>query len=198
MRAAETLSLKKLKDTMCVYCATRSATTKDHVFARGFFLEARRGSLPQVPACGPCNSAKADLERYLTATLPFGGRHADAEANLEGMVPKRLAKNLALKRKLAAGMSRTWIREAGVYLPTSTVPFEPEKLEELSAFIAKGLVWHHWRVLITPDTAGVWARLLNTKGERLLRSWMAAATVRVSASPAAARSATRACRRPTT
>ena len=46
-------SLKKLKDTMSVYCGTRSATTNDHVFARKFFLEARRGHLPQVPACRP-------------------------------------------------------------------------------------------------------------------------------------------------
>jgi hypothetical protein len=77
-------SLKKLKDTMCVYCATRSATTHDHVFAKGFFLEARRGDLPQVPACGPCNATKAILEHYLTAVLAFGGRHADAAANLQG------------------------------------------------------------------------------------------------------------------
>jgi hypothetical protein len=183
-------SLKKLKDTdvrllrdMCVYCATRSATTKDHIFARGFFLEARRGSLPQVPACRPCNAAKADLEHYLTAVLPFGGRHADAAASLQGMVPQRLAQNLALKRKLAAGTSRTWTREAGVYLPTSTVPFEPEKLDELFAFIAKGLVWHHWRVLISPDTAGVWAGILDRTGERLLTSQMARARVRCTGDP---------------
>jgi hypothetical protein len=175
-------SLKKLKDTMCVYCATRSATTKDHVFARGFFLEARRGYLPQVPACRPCNTAKADLEHYLTAVLPFGGRHADAVANLEGMVPQRLAQNLALKRKLAAGRTRIWTREAGIYLPTSTLPFEPEKLAKLFVFIAKGLAWHHWRVLITSDTDG-WAGTLNSAGEHLLTSWMAPARVRVSAKP---------------
>lgn len=176
-------SLKKLKDTMCVYCGTRSATTNDHVFARKFFLEARRGHLPQVPACRPCNTAKANLEHYLTATLPFGGRHADAAANLLSMVPQRLDQNLALKRKLAAGMSRTWTREAGVYLPTSTVPFEPEKLDELFAFIAKGLLWHHWHVLITPDTAGVWAGILNGTGERLLTSQMARARVRCTGKP---------------
>jgi hypothetical protein len=86
---------------------------------------------------------------------------------------RRLAENLALHRKLAAGASQAWTREAGVYLPTSTVPFEPEKLNELFAFIAKGLAWHHWSALLsTPDTA-VWAGLLNDTGEHLLKSWMA-------------------------
>jgi hypothetical protein len=60
-----------------------------------------------VPACRPCNTAKADLEHYLATVLPFGGRHADAAANLQDLVPQRLAKNLALKRKLATGMSQT-------------------------------------------------------------------------------------------
>jgi hypothetical protein len=177
------MSRKKFDNMTCVYCATRSATTADHVFARGFFLEARRGNLPKVPACQPCNKAKSDLEHYLATVLPFGGRHADAAANLQGKVPRRLAKNLALHRKLAAGMSRVWTREAGVYLPTSTVPFEPEKLNELFAFIAKGLAWHHWGVLVsTPDTA-VFAGLLNGAGEHLLKSWMAPARVRVTGNP---------------
>ena len=41
-------SHKKFNDKMCVYCATEPATTEDHVFARGFFVEARRDN----PAAG--------------------------------------------------------------------------------------------------------------------------------------------------
>jgi hypothetical protein len=41
---------KKFKDRTCVYCATRPATTQDHVIARAFFLVARRGNLPKVQA----------------------------------------------------------------------------------------------------------------------------------------------------
>jgi hypothetical protein len=48
-------SHKKFNDKMCVYCATQLATTEDHVFARGFFVEACRDNLPKVPACQPCN-----------------------------------------------------------------------------------------------------------------------------------------------
>jgi hypothetical protein len=104
---------------MCVYCATRPATTEDHVFARAFFVEGRRGELPKVPACQPCNQVKSGLEHYLATVLPFAGQHAPA--NLQDMVPRRLANNLRLHRTLATGMSRNWTREAGVYMPTSTL-----------------------------------------------------------------------------
>jgi hypothetical protein len=173
---------KKFTNMVCVYCATRSATTRDHVFARKFFPVARRGDLPQVPACQPCNKEKSDLEHYLTAVLLFGGRHADAAANLADEAPRRLAGNLALWRRLAAGMSRVWTREGGVYLRTSALPFEPEKLTKLFALIAKGLAWHHWRVVVASDTAS-WAGLLNSAREQLLTSWMAPAKMRVVASP---------------
>jgi hypothetical protein len=131
-----------------------------------------------VPACEPCNKAKAKLEHYLATVLPFAGRHADAGANLQDKVPPRLAKNLRLHRTLARGRARTWTREAGVCMPSSTLPFEPEKFEQLCAFVAKGLAWHHWGVLITADT-DAWVGILTGTGERLLTSWMAPATTRV-------------------
>jgi hypothetical protein len=174
---ARAMAKKKLKNTICVYCATRPATTEDHVFARSFFLVARRGNLPKVPACEQCNKAKSDLEHYLATVLPFGGRHVDAAANLQGSAPRRLAKNQALHRKLAAGMSPGWTQEAGVYRPTSTLPFEPENLAELFGFIARALAWHHWRALIRPTD--VWVGGLNSTGEGLLGLWMAQATTRV-------------------
>ena len=74
-------------------------------------------------------------------------------------------------------------RSGSCTFPTSTLPFEPEKLDELFAFVAKGLVWHHWGVLITLDTAGVWAGILHGPGERLLTSQMAQARVRCTGDP---------------
>src|SRR5262249_11320440 len=113
----------KFRDKTCVYCTTRPATTEDHVVARAFFLAERRGNLPAVPACQPCNNAKSRLEHSLATVLPFAGRHADAAANLQQeVVQRRLAENQALHRKLAAGMSRDWTSEAGVYRPSLTLP----------------------------------------------------------------------------
>jgi hypothetical protein len=162
----------KFAGETCAYCAERPAMTADHIFARSFFVVPRRGNLPQVPACDPCNSEKARLEHYLTAVLPFGGLHVDGPQTLAELVPRRLANNLALHRELAAGISRVLVDEGGTPVQAMTVPFEPEKLSALFTFIAKGLAWHHWGVLVDQG-ADVWAGILNATGENIFNSWLA-------------------------
>ena len=147
----------------CVYCAAAPATTMDHVFAREFFLVERRINLPKVPACATCNGAKSQLEHYLTTVLPFGGQHADGLVHLTEMVPGRLARNQKLARRLSAGVSRTTV--AGRETPAMTVPIDPDKIGEFFALIAKGLVWHHWQVLLPPPAFGVRAEMLSAAGE---------------------------------
>jgi hypothetical protein len=152
----------KFAGQTCVYCAQRPATTADHVFSRKFFLVERRENLPQVPACVLCNNKKSALELYLTAVLPFGGRHTDAVKNLADFVPRRLEENQALQRRLSAGLTREESEQGSVM----TIPFEPEKLITLFEYIGRGLAWHHWGELIGRDTAH-WAGLLNRAGEAL-------------------------------
>jgi hypothetical protein len=82
---------KKFKGMKCAYCLDAPATTVDHVFSREFFLVEDRGYLPEAPACKRCNDEKSRMEHYLTAVLPFGGRHTQARVNLESHVPPRLA-----------------------------------------------------------------------------------------------------------
>jgi hypothetical protein len=154
---------KGFKGKTCVYCAAAPAATMDHVFAREFFLVDRRANLPKVPACAGCNGAKSQLEHYLTAVLPFGGQHADGLAYLSEMVPGRLAGNQKLARRLSAGLSTTTV-VPGKETPAMTVPIDPEKIGELFALIAKGLLWHHWQVLLPPDTFGVRAEMLSAAG----------------------------------
>ncbi|MHA1164716.1 MAG: HNH endonuclease [Alphaproteobacteria bacterium] len=139
---------KQFKGKTCVYCATEgSSQTGDHVFAREFFDISDRQNLPKVPACKRCNGEKSTLEHYLTAVLPFGGRHSDASSNLKSMTPKRLAKNLRLHGDLARGSTKIWTREtSGIYVRTTAIPFDWSRLEGLLTFIVKGLMWHHWEV----------------------------------------------------
>jgi hypothetical protein len=116
---------KKYKGKPCVYCTMRISSTADHVFARKFFVEMRRGDLPKVPACARCNGEKADLELYLTAVLPFGGRHADATENLSTLVPGRLAKNARLHRDLNRRRTKVWTKSAsGLAVPMLALPFD--------------------------------------------------------------------------
>lgn len=134
----------RFKGRMCVYCQEAEATTADHVISREFFLVEQRGDLPQAPACHRCNNEKSKLEHYLTAVLPFGGRHPDASVNLSTMVPKRLEKNAKLHRELAVGLAAS----GGV-----SVPLHPERIEKLFAMIAQGLAWYHWGVTLGKDHA---------------------------------------------
>ena len=60
-----------------------------------------------------------------------------------------------------------------------TVPIDPEKVGELFALIAKGLLWHHWQVLLRPDKFGVRAELQVHSSHlslRILESATTAAT----------------------
>jgi hypothetical protein len=161
---------KKFKGKTCVYCATlKSSQTGDHVFAKEFFLPNRRSNLPQVPACDRCNNKKSELEHYLTAILPFGGLHADAHTNLEKQVPPRLKKNLKLHRHLANANVHEWINQKGLLLPTIKLPIDSSKLYALFCYIVKGLMWHHWGTILTPNHV-VRVGGLTREGENFFQS----------------------------
>jgi hypothetical protein len=160
---------KKYKGPLCVYCNKQTASTADHVFAREFFLVCDRASLPKAPACAKCNNMKSALEHYAATVLPFGARHSTGTANLTQMVPKRLARNAALHRKLSAEAGTTWSVESGLYVPVTTIPIDARKLETLFALIAKGLAWHHWHVQFSNEHF-VNAMLLTEGGEHFFEN----------------------------
>ena len=95
---------RDFKGKHCAYCSKAMANSEDHVFARKFFLEKDRKDLPKAPACDDCNGKKSRLETYLSAVLPFAGRHAQAVENLAMGVPKRLDKNRKVSRELFGSM----------------------------------------------------------------------------------------------
>jgi hypothetical protein len=144
IRPLLTMSARRFRGKLCVYCCLRPATTGDHIFSREFFVLGARGNLPQAPACSKCNNDKSRLEHYLTGVLPFGGQHPDAHDNLINLVPGRLARNLPLQRSLSAGQGRIWLLEDAVFREAMTLPVEHEKICSLFSHIARALVWHHW------------------------------------------------------
>src|SRR5579863_3007413 len=135
---------KRFKGLKCVYCSARDSVTGDHIFAREFFLPSARADLPQAPTCEACNNEKSKLEHYLTAVLPFGGRHGAAMENLATQVPKRLRRNAKLHRELADELHYS-PDQLG---PDMAIGFKGEYVEQLFGMIAKGLLWHHWRTYL--------------------------------------------------
>jgi hypothetical protein len=123
---------KKYKGEICVYCATRESTSPDHVIAREFFPENLRANLPIAPACDDCNGRKSTLEHYATTLLPFGSLHQSAKDMLKATAPKRLSKNLKLKRELQKKTGHIWLKSNnGLILPSMTLPINSEKLIQL-------------------------------------------------------------------
>jgi hypothetical protein len=128
-----------------------------------------RAQIPQVPACNTCNGEKANIEHYLTGVLPFGGRHSDALANLTENVPRRLEKNKKLQRELATKSSRVWSQEpSGLILRTLAVPLDGERLEKLVEFVVRGLMFHHWGMILGKE-AFVEVHSLTIHGDKFFR-----------------------------
>lgn len=159
---------KRYKGKNCTYCGGEGiADTADHVIARELLPVHHRSNLPKVPACLPCNQAKAKLEHYLSAVLPFGGRHAASPAILAAEVPRRLARNARLHRELASGTQEGWASEQGVMRPTMTIPIDGTKLDALLVYLCRGLAFHHFGVCI-PQSYFIGAGALAAVAEPFL------------------------------
>jgi hypothetical protein len=174
---------KKYRGKTCAYCASATATTADHVFAREFFLASARDGLPKVPACVACNRDKSKLEHYATAVVPFGGRHAAAKTALETMVPGRLRRNASLLRGLQEGQTRVWVQggEDALVVPSIAIPIDPQRLRRLYQYIAQGLCCHHWNLRLPPEAQWQTAFLTAEGDKRLLSGIRAGAAARASA-----------------
>ena len=92
------------------------------------------------------------------AILGFGGRHPDALANLDTLVRKRILKNAKLHSELAAGLAQS---------DGTAIPIDHTRLEKLFALIARGLLWHHWRMLLGPNYSAI-AGVFSVPGESFL------------------------------
>ncbi len=165
------MSKKKLKGKICAYCFRVPATTDDHIFARQFFSVQDRADLPKAPACADCNRKKSLLEHYLTAVLPFGGRHVDAVEDLLGGVPKRLDRNQRLARDLAMTTRRAWLREGqGICQETRSFAFDGRNLDQLLRLIGRGLAWRHWRIYLGSSDRVYVQFLSDADSHALMRS----------------------------
>lgn len=142
---------KRFKNHLCVYCCERQAVTGDHIFSRDFFLPTHREDLPQAPTCDECNNSKSQLEHYLPALLPFGGRHDHSKENLSSLVPKRLLKNRRLHRELDEGRLNVKVMESETESETLALPIREGTIESLFCSIIKGLTWFHWRVYLPKE-----------------------------------------------
>ncbi len=165
---------KKYKGKRCAYCATpNSSEDGDHVVCRQFFLPEKRADLPIVPACKACNNAKSKLEHYLTAVMPFGGRHAGSSRNLAEMVPPRLEKNAKLFRSLKEGARHALEPGDGGQQAKGSVPLDGAQLIQLFKFIGRGLANWHWEIYLEAETCVVIAAFIHSAGREIFERLLA-------------------------
>jgi hypothetical protein len=117
-----------------------------------------------VPVCNFCNNEKSKLEHYLTALLPFGGRHTHSAENLTTQVPKRLQKNQRLHKELNQYQSRVNLLENGKSAETMALPIRPGTIESLFTYVVKGLAWHHWQAYIDDKNCSIEVMALSDHG----------------------------------
>ena len=160
----------KFSGEICIYCNDAPAESADHVVGRNFFLEERRGNLPQVPACKRCNNRKSELEAYLMTVLPFGAKNVDAAKILANLVPPRLEKNAKLQRKLRRGYERSG---------GTAIPFEHKRLEELFAMIAKAMAFQYFGVRLGNGHSSI-ASLFTNEGEEFFARMLSSGKAHVS------------------
>lgn len=159
---------KQYKGKTCTYCAeTGASSTGDHVVARSFFAVDERDNLPQVPTCTLCNSTKSALETYLTALLPQGAKHQDDVSNYWSESRRRIDRNKKLYRELQTGATITnRLNETGKLANATLLPIDSSKLLDLSRYIAKGLLFHHWKVIVPKDQI-VCSQFMSEAGESI-------------------------------
>ncbi|MCZ8387807.1 HNH endonuclease [Achromobacter xylosoxidans] len=157
---------KQYKDKTCVYCAQPGkSSTGDHIVARSFFSVDERSNLPQVPACASCNSTKSNLETYLTALLPQGARHQEDVSDYHAESRKRIEKNQKLVRELKAGVKISGrVDGTGKPITETTIPIDSSKVLDLAKYIAKGLLFHHWQVIVPKDQI-IHSQFMSKAGE---------------------------------
>jgi len=152
----------KFAGQICVYCNDAPSETTDHALGRKFFLEERRGNLPQVPACHKCNNKKAEHEAYLMTVLPFGAKNADAAKILSELVPPRLERNAKLRQKLTRGYDRSG---------GTSIPLDHKPLIGLFSMIAKALAFQQFNVRLGDgfsSTAAVFMDQANPAFQQML------------------------------
>ena len=86
----------------------------------------------------------------------MGARHSDASVNLRTMVPKRLKRNAKLRGQLARAYSG------------GSIPLNRGQIEKLFVFVTKGVLWHHWNVILGKDDCA-FATVIRESGVAFVR-----------------------------
>ncbi len=88
------------------------------------------------------------------------------------MVPPRLERNAKLHRQLSAHRSDFWAQvNSGLWIKTTALPFDGEKLTAYIGYVVRGLMWWHWKVYLD-DQCFVLPMCVTQDGQAMVRSML--------------------------
>jgi hypothetical protein len=140
---------------VCVYCGISGPLTKDHVPPKCLFPRPRPTDLITVPACETCNgSFSTDDEYFRIAMVAPATEHTDG-ARVWQEVRRRIRKQPKLRQTLVQSITPIEVRtKAGLYLGTTkALSLSTPRIHAVLHRIIRGLLWHHYGVLLPVSTA---------------------------------------------
>jgi hypothetical protein len=101
----------------------------------------------------------------LAALLPQGARHQEDVSAYQAESRRRIDKNQKLFRELKAGaITSSEGGRIGKSVAEIMLPIDSSRLLELSKYIAKGLLFYHWQVIVPKDQV-IHSQFMSDVGE---------------------------------
>ena len=139
---------------ICVLCAERPATSRDHVPPRGFF-KGLQANFITVPACAGCNQgASSDDEDMRFFVSMQVGKQAPGAASLwnDGAL-KSVKRKTSLRRQVTSTAREVQITEGQGIASTRIAVLAPARLyDAVFGRITRGLYFFHTGNILSPTT----------------------------------------------
>ncbi len=170
-------NVSQKENTLCVYCESRVATTRDHVISKSFFSTLPKNMIT-VPVCFECNQAKSKDEPLLRDVLVTdlnGHEHPAAKELFQGKVKRSISRNQSEFARTARSDSyrQPFFDSKGVYIGNRlAVPVEKERIDRVLGMMVRGLLFHLNDQCI-PQSYVISAHLIDAaKSEETIRNFV--------------------------
>ena len=160
-------------ESLCVYCQSHKATTRDHVPPRALFLPPRPDNLITVPACCDCNNGASSYDERFASDLRIAVQQTSKHPKTKDMfdrVVKTYERNKKLREeKISTIRDVDIFSSGGIFVEHgSVVEWDIEARNSVLERTVRGLYWHQYQrcLSIRADVA-----IHYTTPSKILSSW---------------------------
>ena len=142
-------------EPVCVYCGAPAPVTRDHIPPKCLFPKPRPADLITVPACEQCNHSFAADDEYFRAAMVAPATDQKEAAHVWEETLRGLRRRPKFRQAWVDSITRVELRTpAGLYLGTREgLSLSGPRIRNVVHRIIRGLLWHHYKVLVPGTTA---------------------------------------------